>query len=455
MRKLIIIVVFIALGQCVYSQNSPSTGAEEVFSLRECMLYALENSYDAKIKQRENDSKAADYRSAYMEWLPSINGSISASSSFGRGIDPNTNVYNNITSFSNGYSIDASYTIFNGFSVINNFRIAKVSKATGLSEAQMVEDDICLNVTQAYFNVLYYKELVRISREQLEESKKNYQRTVLLEEVGLKGHTDVLDMDAKVASEQLSLTRKVNNYEQAVLTLKNLMCFPFDQDLSIAADIVLVECPDSDRVNIDSVFNSAKTFLPSVKIVEAEVLSAKYRWQTAKLRILPSLFVSGGFSTGYMSYLSGSSVNVKPFFNQLGDKMGEYVGVSMRIPIFNGLSGYANTRKYKNSFMIAKYNKDKKLQELSLEIHKAVQEMEGAAKEYAFAQKNEEAQSLAYRANSKKYDEGLISVLDLMISSNRWNVAQVEALNSALVYMLKKKVVDFYNGIGWVEGAQN
>ena len=423
MRKLIIIVAFIAFGQCTYAQD---------LSLRDCMLYALENSYDAKIKERENDSRAADYRSAYLDWLPSINGGISASSNFGRGIDPNTNVYNNITSFSNGYSIDASYTIFNGFSVINNYRIAKVSKAVGMSEAQQVEDDICLNVTQAYFNVLYFKELVRISREQLKESQENYRRTVLLEEIGLKGHTDVLDMDAKVASEQLALTRKLNNYEQAVLVLKNVMCFPFEKDLSIAADIFLVGEPYMGTMKADSVFDSAKTFLPSVKMAEAEVTNAKYRWQSAKLSILPSISASGGFSTGYMNYLSGSSVDVKPFFSQLESKMGEYVGISMRIPIFNGLARHSNARKYKNSFMIAKYNKDKKLQELSMEIHKAIQEMEGAYQEYISAQKNEEAQSLAYRANSKKYEEGLINVLDLMLSSNRWNMAQVECLNSEI-----------------------
>lgn len=99
----------------------------------------------------------------------------------------------------------------------------------------------------------------------------------------------------------------------------------------------------------------------------------------------------------------------------------------------------------------AQYNEQQKYQEVETEIQRAVQEMEGAAKEYVQAEKRANAQNIAYIANARKYEEGLISVLDLQTSANLLLSSKAEKLNSALTYILKNKVVNYYKGISYLE----
>ena len=143
----------------------------EVWTLHDCMQYAVAHSPEMRLQQATNDDRRIDRREAAFGFLPTISAGSSGSFSFGRGIDPETNVYTNTTTFSNSYSLSANLDLFNGFSAVNNFRIAKTAVLLGIEEEQIKKDDICLQVIQAYYNVLYYRGMVELAREQLEESR--------------------------------------------------------------------------------------------------------------------------------------------------------------------------------------------------------------------------------------------------------------------------------------------
>jgi outer membrane protein len=53
---------------------------------------------------------------------------------------------------------------------------------------------------------------------------------------------------------------------------------------------------------------------------------------------------------------------------------------------------------------------------------------------------------MAHKANQRKYEEGLLSVLELQTSSNQALAAKAERLNSALTYLIKKRIVGYYQG---------
>ena len=74
-------------------------------SLKECVDYAVEHSYKMMIQLLANDDRRLDERDAYLSFLPSISASIAGQASFGRNIDPETNIYTTTTSFSNSYGI--------------------------------------------------------------------------------------------------------------------------------------------------------------------------------------------------------------------------------------------------------------------------------------------------------------------------------------------------------------
>ena len=424
--------------------------SSKIWTLHECMLYAIDNSSKTKIQKSTNDDYRIDTREAYLKWIPTISGGSSATTYFGRSLDPETNIYTNTASFSNNYSVSADYTIFNGFSVLNNYRIAKIAQESGIEEYKQVEDALCLQIIQAYFNVLYKRGMVNITREQLEESQKNLKQTSMMLELGLKGQADYLQVEAQVATNDYNYVKEQNNLADALITLKGLMFYPIEQALEVDTTMRWRIDRFHEKESAQNIFNSAKDYLPSIKIAQYQVNKAKYNYQTARLKIIPYIYAQGGYSTGYSSVL-GSGSSSTPYAEQLKAKSGEYVGVGLSIPIFNSLNRLNNKAKMKNAMLRAQYNEQQKISEVETEIQRAVQEMEGAAKEYVQAEKRANAQNIAYIANARKYEEGLISVLDLQTSANLLLSSKAEKLNSALTYILKNKVVNYYKGISYLE----
>lgn len=414
------------------------------WSLKECMLYALENSPKKDIQESRNDSRRIDQREATLDFLPSVSGGSSAYTSFGRSLDPETNIYTNTTSFNNSYNLSAQMTIFNGFSVVNNYRISKISRLSGVEESKQLENDICLNIIQAYYNLLYMQGMVKITGEQLEESLQNLKQTKVMAELGLKSQTDLLQVEALVASNDYNHIRQQNSYEQALITLKEIMFYPTDEELVIEelnSDTPVVV----DGVSSEELREIAMQHLPKIKLADNSVRNAQLNLQTARFRILPSIYAYGGYSTGYIS-IPGSATAPTPFWDQLKNRQGQYVQISLNIPIFSSLARHNSVAKRKNELNIAEREREQTIKEVENEVQRAVQDMNGAYKEFIQADKRFEAQYAAHKANQRRYEEGLISVLDLQNSSNQFLLSQAEKLNSAFTYMLKKRVVDYYKG---------
>lgn len=445
MRRLLLIIISLIVSHYTL------TAQYKTWSLRECMLYAIENSPKTKIQEALNEDRKIDNREAYLNWLPSVSGQTGANSYFGRSIDPETNTYTTTASFSNNYSISASYYVFNGFSTVNNYKISRIAMLSGVQEQQQLENDICLRVIQAYYNLLYRIGMVEITKEQLDESSKALHQTKIMEELGLKGHSDVLQMEARVATNDYNYVKEQNNLSDALLTLKSIMYLPNTERFEVDKNIVPIVDPFLAPVASDPLFQSAIMELPNIKIADYQLRQAELNYNTSKWRVLPSIYLSGGISTGFMTPLGSASSAAKPFMEQITANAGQAIGVGVSIPIFNSLGRWNTRAKMKNALLRAQCQKEEKIREVENEIQRSIQEMEGAAKEFAQADKREAAQKMAYQANAKKYDEGLISVLDLELSANQLLISKVERLNSAFTYLLKKRVVNYYKGIPYLE----
>lgn len=194
----------------------------------------------------------------------------------------------------------------------------------------------------------------------------------------------------------------------------------------------------------------ALSFNPSIKIAESNVKKARYDYLTAKYQILPSLSLNAGFSTSYITMLENGS-QPDPFMDQFRNNAGEYIQLSMSIPIFNQLQRHGKRVRAKNAWRTAELQRDQKYREVQSEIQRALQDLEGAEKEYVQCVKRESAFEAAHEANAKKYKEGLISIIDLQTSSNQLLNAKVQKLNSALTLMIKERVVNYYKGISYLD----
>ncbi len=438
--------------------------------LKACMRYAVEHSTKMRIAQADNRDAQIDRRDAILAaFTPTIEGGTYAYSNFGRSIDPETNTYIRTTSFHNGYSLSAGINLFNGFQAVNNIKITKTAQLMGLTKEQQTEDQICLATMEAYCNVLYYTEMQEALQAQVTTAEKAVQLATRQEQLGQKSHADVVQMQSDLAERQYQLTTCRNNLNNAVITLKDVMFWPIEKPLKIdgldvglshrGSRIVndsLVRLPQCDSPtgqveNISQMVEFAKTNMPAVLLAEGTMKNARLALKTARWQLLPRLSLYGGWSSSFFTYPGMEGYVPTPYLEQLKNNGGEYVQLSLSIPIFDRLSKHSNIAKRKNAFDRAQADYEQTLQTVEAEVRRAIADRDGSADALRQADTRAELQQEAYALNTKRFEQGLISSIEYQTASNNYLNALAEQLNAWLQYFIKCSVVTYYSGTPYIE----
>jgi outer membrane protein len=432
------------------TQSNAETAVDTIIihkmNLHDCMLYALEHSTDVLVKQTETADARVDRREAILKtFTPYVEGSTYAYSYFGRNIDPETNTYVTTTSFNNGMSVSSGITLFNGFSAVNNMRIAKTSVSMGLSAEEQEEDKVCLATTEAFFNVIYYTSLVDIITEQVENAKSAVKLATRQEELGSKGHADVVQMQADLSDREYELVTAQNSLKDAMITLQDVMLWPLDEPLVLDTDIESL-APQTKLIDFGEISANAEAFIPKIAISRGTRDNARLEMRSAKWGFLPKLALYGGWSSSYYTYPGNDDYVSSPYFEQIKRNAGEYVQLSLSIPIYSRLDKLNTLSRKRNAYRRASLQYDQTLRDVESEVRRAMQERDGAEAALLQAERRSEVQDEAYKLNFKKFDQGLISSIEYQTAAGNYMKARAEQLNAHLKYLLKERVVRYYNG---------
>ena len=428
----------------------------DVMSLQDCMRYAISNSTKIRIQEAETgDARIARRDAALALFTPRIDAQTYAYYNFGRSIDPQTNTYFNTTSFHNNYGVSAGYDLFDGFKAVNNYKISKTGMLIAESQEKQVEADICLAVMEAYYNVVYYKRLCDVYEEQVSVAQQALTKARRQEDLGQKGHADVIQMEADLADRQYELTNTYNMYCDQKMTLADLMFWPLDEELEIDFSIPLRSSrndnysviPSVAEESPESIINFALENNPAIQIASWQELNARRELNTAKWQVLPSVGLYAGWNTSYYTYQGAATA---PFMSQFRNNGGEYVELSLSIPIWNRLSKQSNISRKRHALEKATAQLDQKRRDVESEVRRAIQDRDGSAVAFEQAQRKAEVQSEAYTLNLKKLEQGLISPLEFQTANNNYLKAQADEMNSLFKYLIKQAVVRYYNGVEYI-----
>lgn len=427
------------------STATPTHNGAQLMTLHDCMEYAISNSTKIRIQQAAVGDAQLDRRDAALTlFTPQISAQTYAYYNFGRSIDPQTNTYFNTTSFHNNYSVSAGYDLFDGFRAVNNYKISKTGLLIAASQEKQVEADICLAVMEAYYNVVYYKRLCDVYEAQVAAAEQALSKAMKQEELGQKGHADVIQMKADLADRSYDLTNTYNMYRDQKMTLSDLMFWPMDEELVIDTSMPTWQ---TEPVAAESVVDFALEYNPGIQIANWQELNAKRELNTAKWQLLPTVGLYAGWSTSYYTY-QGSTTN--PFQDQFKNNGGEYIQLSVSIPIWSRLSKHSAISRKQHALDKATAELDQKRRDVESEVRRAIQDRDGAATAYQQAQRKAEVQSEAYSLNLKKLQQGLISPLEFQTANNNYLKAQADEMNSLFKYLIKQAVVKYYNGVEYV-----
>lgn len=417
---------------------------ETPMTLRECMEYAVSNSTKMRIESANRNDEQWQRRHALMSlFTPSVDAQTYAYNQYGRNLDPETNTYNTITTFHNGYSVSAGITLFDGFQSVNNLKMASTAAKMGISREQQTSDEICLATMEAFYNVIYYTELLSVIEGQVATAEKARAKAVRQEELGQKGHADVLQMESELAQKQYQLITTRNMRNDAMITLKDVMFWPVGDELMIDNNVAE---PTLTPVLLSEISSSAKLNLPDAEMALMTKKRAALDLKSARGAYSPTLGLYAGWSTTYYTYPGMKDYSPASFGEQWRNNRGEYVQLALSIPIFDQLRRRTTLRTKKNALARAEAEYDQKMRDIENEVARAVSDRDGAQAAFTQADKLANVQQEAFRLSTKQFENGLISAIEFQTASQNYLQAMAERINNLLKLRIKDSLVRYYSG---------
>jgi outer membrane protein len=440
--------------------TSISFAQEKKWTLKECINHAISNNIT--IKQSELDLKNAEInkKDAFGNFLPSLNGNANHGWNFGFSINPITNDRTNQTNQFSSFGASGNVDVYKGLQNQNQYRKASLSIIASKYNLTKIQEDVALNVANAYLQILFNKENLKVQQKQQELDKKQLDRSKQLVEAGNIPKGDLLDIEATIASDNQRIIVAENNLLISKLSLSQLLQIQdfktfdvSDADMPSMLSSVLNE-------SSENIIAKAKENRTDLKISQSNVDIAQKDIDIAKGAMMPTLSVNYGLNTN-ISYnkipdfnqTTGQLVynNPNPFFIQAENNFGQNLGLNLSIPIFNGLAIKNNVERSKVNFEKAKLAKSQQELEVERSVFTAYTDTKAAKESYEAALKIEKARNLAMQYAKDRYEIGMMNVFDFNQSQAAFVNAQSEVLRTKYDFIFRVKILEFYFGIPLIE----
>ena len=420
--------------------------AQERWSLRRCIDYAIEHNINIRRTANAVEQSAVEANTAKWARLPNLNGSAGQSWNWGRTQTAIKNeetgdystVYVNTSSQGSNLNLSTSIPLFTGLQIPNQYALAKLNLKAATADLAKAQEDIAINVASAYLQVLFNQELQQVAESQVELSLQQQARITRLADMGKASMADVAEAKARVAQDQMTAVQARNNYELALLDLSQLIELESPEGF-------LLESPDvsfalQQLTPPDEIYQTALAQKPAIQAAEYRLEGSKHSIRIAQSAYYPQLNLNGSLGTNYYSTIN------RTFRQQMGDNFSKYVGVSLSVPIFNRFS----TRNRVRSARLQRDNYELQLTETKKTLYKEIQQAwynaVAAESKYSSSHTAAEAGAESFRLMSEKYENGKANAVEYNEAKQNLMRAQSDELQAKYEYLFRSKILDFYKG---------
>ncbi|WP_121326792.1 MULTISPECIES: TolC family protein [unclassified Flavobacterium] len=425
------------------------------WTLEECVRYALDNNITIKLSELDVQNADIDKKDAFGKYLPSVSGSASHSWNIGLNQDVTTGLLRNQTTQYSSVGLNAGVDIYKGLQNQNTYRRTKLSIIASQYQLLKMQEDISLNVANAFLQILSYKEELKVKKEQLTIDEKRLARSEEMVSAGTIPRGDLYDLKATIATDQQGITVSENNLLISKLSLAQLLQLKEFADFDVVDD---TNAKDENNIMAQSpidIYNKAKETRTELKLAQTNLEIAQKNVAIAKGAYQPRLTGFYGFNTraSYSDQVKFDANNQPytigpaPVFQQFSDNKGHNFGLDLQIPIFNGFSVRNNVERNKVSLEKSKIDLEQKSLDLQRNVYTAFTNAKGALNTFESSTVTLEARQQAYNYAKEKYDVGLMNSFDFTQAQTLLTNAQSDVIRTKYDYIFKIKILEFYFGI--------
>lgn len=433
MKKLLIIISIVAL--------SFASHAQKVWTLDECVDYAMEHNLTIVQSVISQNSAEYQYKASKNAWLPTV--SADASQSFGFGQSPSYNgVYVSDNSASLSFGLSASMPLFNGLNLYHQTKANQLEMDASKKDLEAAKYDLKLLIMSYYMQVVFNKELKAIAEKQLTLTEEQHSKTQQLYELGKVAESNVYESAAQVATAKSTLVQTENSLILSILDIVQALELENIEDF----DVVSPENFEIENLTLPSqetTYDFALQHQPKMEAANLRLEKSYSDVKASKSSWYPSLSLFAGYSNGYYNYFS--SGNNTPFDEQIKNNGRTSFGVSLRVPIFNAMQTKYRVEQTKLSIKNQELAISATKKELKKEIQQAYYNAIAAEQKYKAADETYHSADIAYQYSKESYDAGRATLLELNESKNRLFKSESEMLQAKYEYLYRVEVLRFYN----------
>lgn len=408
--------------------------------------------------------------------LPSFSFSGNSGYRFGLSENPTTGILQSTNFLSTGFSLSAGVTLFNWFSRQHAVKAEQFSEMGDKMTVKKAEDDVEINVSAAYLQVLLANEMLVIAKVQVQQTGSQAEITGKKIALGVLSELDAVQVQLQLMSDSSSLISAEERREKALLQLKALLSLDMTYSFDIEPlPLNEVSASGLDEMEIVNLSRVAFQDMPQAKQVSYQMEAAQIRIKAAKAAKYPTLTLYGSAGSNFVNISSpqnylfvpqqatGARVNVNgtsyevvapsfrpinfgvtPFFRQLYQNFGQSVGLGISIPILNGKSLTVNQKREELNLEQLRLQNENLQQEFKTSVYTIFTEAVAALKKVKLNRSIVEAAAKSMEAAQKRYKLNLLSTQDLLIGHNALLKARMELLLVQYDLLFKKRLLFFY-----------
>ncbi|NLR92472.1 MULTISPECIES: TolC family protein [Flammeovirga] len=420
---------------------------DSLWNYKQCVEYAIENNLYVKLQDYDVDERTEEYKQARSQRYPNVSGFYQHSFNRGLNPDPTTNVFTQQSINTGSFGATVGVPIFNGRKISNTIKQTKANIESSEYGVEKIENDIIIQVTENYLDVIFKWENVSISKKRVRTLEEQVDRTKRLVEAGSAPLSELLDLMSQFADTERQLTEAENSYNIALLTLKQSMQLDFNTLFSI--EIPELSEPDTTMKFVPSnvVFQESMEIMPQIKRAEKNIEVAEFQKKIAKADYYPSLNFNGNLNTSYSSnYTNPIDPNDNSLGTQFENFFSQVATLQLNIPIYSRRNVKTAVNKSKITIKKNEVQLQQELNDLRKNIEQAYINALSAQKTYISNKKSVESLEEQFRSVNKRFTSGAASTTDYVVAENNLNIAKAELNRSKYQFIFSKKILDFYSG---------
>ncbi|WP_366512980.1 TolC family protein [uncultured Chryseobacterium sp.] len=399
--------------------------------MENCIEYAKQHNISINSLRLSRNAVEQDLLQAKKAKYPNLNACIS------QGIlAVNGNNGLNVNGIpSQNIAASSSMTLYRAGYIRNNEASKNLLVQMADLSVQEDQNNITLNITQAYLNILMAEENIVALQEILTTTKTQLKQGDQLYKAGSISKLNYLQIQAQVAQDEYNLVAAQNNLRTYIVNLKQILQLPTDYDFQIVKPESITV--DENFKTLSEVQNMAQNQRPEVKYGELNIENSKTNLKMAQPSILPTLSLTGSISSNYV-YNNGN------YFNQLRNNFFLPIGLSLGIPIYNNRIYRIAIEKSKIEIQQANLDLLNTKTVLNQQIEQAYISLQNSVLQYESASRQMDLNKQSYDIVTAQMKLGSIDYVQLQQQRLTYIQSIQNFLQAKYSAVLNEQIYEFY-----------